>query len=71
MRKNKEFDLEWWANSEHGGAHYWDGYAVYWADEEVYPEGTILGDYKRSRGHQVMWCWQSLRDFAYLDIQET
>jgi hypothetical protein len=44
---------------------------VYWDDTTVYPSGTILGDVKYSSGHQLMYRWQSLRDFVYPDIEKT
>ncbi len=70
MEKNNEYGLDWWANSEHGGSRYYDGDKVFWDDYTVYPEGTILGDVKYSNGHQVMYRWQSLRDFVWKDILE-
>jgi hypothetical protein len=64
MAKNVEFGLDWWANSEHGGCCRWyDGNAVPW---DSY--ATILGDYRESSGHQVMWRWQSLRDYVFPGI---
>ncbi len=71
MRKNDEFGLDWWANSEHGGSRNRDGDGHYWDDEAYYPVNPILGDVAYSSGHQVMWRWQSLRDFVYQDILET
>jgi hypothetical protein len=68
MYKNNQFGLDWWANSEHGGERTYDGNRVYWDDTSVYPAGTILGVFKNSGGHQVMYRWQSLRDFAFPDI---
>jgi hypothetical protein len=75
--------LDWWANSEHGGAFPTDGsgpvllsdfdtreYAKYWDDPLAYPLNPIIGDLKMSSGHQAMWRWQSLRDFEYAGIRE-
>jgi hypothetical protein len=74
------FGLDWWANSEHGGGFTRDGYgpvlfedfdtaayARFWDDPAVYPSGTIIGNVASSGGHQVMWRWQSLRDFEFAD----
>lgn len=68
MQKNDEFGLDWWANSEHGGSRNWDGEAHFWDDPVYYPTNPILGDVASSGSHQVMWRWQSLRDFAFPDI---
>jgi hypothetical protein len=69
MSKNAEFGLDWWANSEHGGGRNRDGNGAYWDDASVYPVNPILGDLAASGGHQVMWRWQSLRDFVFGDVQ--
>ncbi|WP_200250223.1 hypothetical protein [Thiococcus pfennigii] len=68
-QSNEEFGLDWWANSEHGGSRNRDGNGENWDDPAVYPVNPILGDYRESGGHQVMWRWQSLRDFVYPDIK--
>ena len=65
MEKNNEFGLDWWANSEHGGARNRDGEGVSWLDTTKYPENPILGDNPQSGN---MYRWQSLRDFVYPDI---
>ena len=75
MDKNNEFGLDWWANSEHGGAFPTDGYgpilvngfdtgeyARRWNGD--YPPGTILG----APGLASMWRWQSLRDYSFDDV---
>jgi hypothetical protein len=67
MEKNNEFGLDWWANSEHGGARNRDGEGVSWLDSTKYPENPILGDNPDSGN---MYRWQSLRDFVYSDILE-
>lgn len=71
MGKNVEFGLDWWANSEHGGARNRDGNGQFWDDPAFYPVNPILGDVAASGGHQVMWRWQSLRDFVFPGILET
>ena len=68
MEKNYEYGLDWWFNSEHGGGFNTDGNGDYWDDLAVYPENPILGDVATSGGHQVMWRWQSLADFAFPDV---
>lgn len=66
MGKNNEFGLDWWANSEHGGARNRDGEGVSWLDTTKYPVNPILGDFPE-KGY--MYRWQSLRDFVYPDIE--
>jgi len=66
MEKNNEFGLDWWANSEHGGARNRDGEGVSWLDTSKYSVNPILGDFPE-KGY--MYRWQSLRDFAYPDIE--
>lgn len=66
MEKNNEFGLDWWANSEHGGKINRDGEGVSWLDTAKYAENPILGD-NAAAGY--MYRWQSLRDFAYPDIE--
>jgi hypothetical protein len=68
MEKNHEYGLDWWANSEHGGARNRDGEGVSWLNTAKYPENPILGD---NPGAGNMYRWQSLRDFVYPDILET
>jgi hypothetical protein len=75
-----QFRLDWWANSEHGGAFTTDGYgavltsgfdtgayARYWDDPAAYPVNPIIGDVVSSGAHQAMWRWQSLRDYEFAD----
>ncbi len=68
MEKSNEFGLDWWANSEHGGGRNRDGSGVFW---DTYIPNPILGNYAVSGGHQIMWRWQSLRDFVYPQILDT
>lgn len=65
MSKNNEFGLDWWANSEHGGARNRDGVGINWLNTAKYPVNPILGDFPE-KGY--MYRWQSLRDFVYPDI---
>jgi acid phosphatase type 7 len=70
MQKNNQFGLDWWANSEHGGAFAsWglvtgidlkDTATVAWANTGI----NILG--KSNNGK--MWRWQSLRDWNFRDV---
>lgn len=68
MDKNDEYGLDWWANSEHGGSRNRDGEGHLWTDPLYYPSNPILG--LVSGTPQVMWRWQSLRDFVFTDILE-
>jgi hypothetical protein len=69
MQKNAEFGLDWWANSEHGGAFdRWGmasgsdyGTSVTWTEAGI----PILGD---SDGEK-MFRWQSLKDWSFREIQ--
>ena len=73
MKKNVEFGLDWWANSEHGGGFTRYGSVsgidkdttIYW-DEQV--PNPVIGDVAMSGGHQVMWRWQSLMDYSFQNI---
>ena len=69
MEKNNFYGLDWWANSEHGGGINRDGEGHLWTDTAYYPTNPILGE--KSGTPQVMWRWQSLRDYAFLDILNT
>lgn len=76
MAQSNAFGLDWWANSEHGGGFTRDAFGAdlplpqfrYWDDSAAYPGLTILGDAVKSGGHQVMWRWQSIRDFSFPDV---
>ncbi|WP_346861776.1 T9SS type A sorting domain-containing protein [uncultured Draconibacterium sp.] len=69
MQKNAEFGLDWWANSEHGGAfNRWGlasgkdfGTTVTWAEAGV----TLLGD----NDGEKMFRWQSLKDWSFPQIE--
>lgn len=65
MEKSNNYGLDWWANSEHGGSRNRDGKGDYW---DAYSPNPIKGDVAMSGGHQVMWRWQSLRDYVFPDV---
>jgi len=69
MTKSNEFGLDWWANSEHGGGRNRDGEGHLWTDPFYYHTNPILGDV--SGNPQVMWRWQSLRDYVFPQILDT
>jgi len=72
MKKNNEFGLNWWANSEHGGGFPRNGNVsgidvdttIYWDQQS----GSILGDTAMNGGHQVMWRWQMLLDSSFTQV---
>ncbi|MDD6209743.1 MAG: lamin tail domain-containing protein [Bacteroidales bacterium] len=69
MEKNNKFGLDWWANSEHGGAfNRWAkisgkdlGTNVTWNNANVELKG------KENNGK--MWRWQSLSEWSFNDIR--
>jgi hypothetical protein len=74
MQKDNSYGLSWWANSEHGGGFTTNG-SLSGLDlgTTVYYDGTlpnpIIGTVSMSGGHQNMWRWQSLRDYAFMNTQ--
>jgi hypothetical protein len=62
MLKNEQFDLDWWANSEHGGRRKTDGNGKPWLD---YNPNPIIS---ATPGDGYMFRWQSLRDFSFPDV---
>jgi len=63
------FDLDWFAQSGHGGKFPRDGRydntdVQYW-DKTVGPAGIKGDDAGTSGGHQNMWRWQSLQEFQF------
>jgi hypothetical protein len=68
MEENVNYGLEWWANSEHGGARNRDGEGVKWLDTNKYPVNPILGDNPEAGN---MYRWQSLRDYVFPEILTT
>jgi hypothetical protein len=75
MYKAYQYGLDWWANSEHGGAFATDARGPLAVNPpydsnsgrlwSTYPAGTIWGDNSSSG---KMWRWQSIRDFSFFDI---
>lgn len=79
MKKNNEFNLDWWANSEHGGYRDRDARysgtdlntTVYWDQEDNL---NIIGDTIFRGSHQAMWRWQNLMDYSFqstLKVRQT
>jgi len=70
MEKNNQFGLDWWANSEHGGAfNRWGiasgddlGSTVTWDNTGIVVKGNNL------TGNN-MWRWQSLSEWSFRDVQ--
>ncbi|MCX7985230.1 MAG: T9SS type A sorting domain-containing protein [Bacteroidetes bacterium] len=75
---NNKYGLHWWANSEHGGGFTMKGDGsfrtrppfdqrdgTYW---DALSPNPIIGRVATSSGHQVMWRWQSLRDYSFQDV---
>ena len=68
MEKNNEFGLDWWANSEHGGAfNRWGtvdgidlGTSVTWDNTGIALKGKA--------NDNNMWRWQSLTDWSFRDV---
>ena len=65
MEKENSFGLDWWANSEHGGAFSQDTLKNYF--DELNPQPQFLGnplppDYL---GHKSLWRWQSLLQYSF------
>ena len=79
MYKNNQFGLDWWANSEHGGASGSDARGpltingpydvnggIPWSK---YLAGTILGDANSGNNFGAnMWRWQVIRDYSFWDV---
>jgi len=71
MDRDNSFGLDWWANSEHGGAfNRWGlvsgldiGSSVNWGVTNL----PLLGS-KNMSDSTAMWRWQSLRDWAFRDV---
>lgn len=82
MYYNDYFGLDWWANSEHGGAFPRDAfgpiltekfdtaqYARLWDDPAAYSPAPFQGDNAgTSSGHRNMWRWQSLSQYSFKDV---
>lgn len=75
MKKNNQYGLDWWANSEHGGSSTrnasvsgeepGNGKTAFWDEYRPIP---IVGTEKFSNGHRVMWRWQVLKDSSFAEI---
>jgi len=71
MDRSNSFGLDWWANSEHGGAfNRWGlvsgldvGSTVNWGVTSL----PLLGS-RNASDSTAMWRWQSLRDWAFRDM---
>jgi hypothetical protein len=63
------YGLDWWANSEHGGAFARDTYGTYF--DTMTPMPLFLGDPNPSleNGHLRMWRWQSLMQYSFPVLQ--
>lgn len=72
MKMNNFYGLDWWANSEHGGAFNRYGKLsgndlktdVFWSE---LTDCILLG--KENSGK--MWRWQSLRDYSFMEMLES
>ncbi len=65
MEKNNEFGLDWWANSEHGGAEIAMARGISGSTPTSTPRTRF---WETILQHGNMYRWQSLRDFVYPDI---
>ncbi|MEI6090140.1 MAG: T9SS type A sorting domain-containing protein [bacterium] len=84
MQKDAQYNLKWWANSEHGGGFnrngLLSGYDLFDGLDangkvkttttfwDTYSSANILGNVK-SGTNPNMWRWQSLRDYSYYAIK--
>ena len=64
MKKNQEFGLDWWANSEHGGRRNRDGDGKSWLS---YNPNPIIS---ATPNDGYMFRWQSLRDCSFPDVMQ-
>jgi hypothetical protein len=65
MSKENFFGLDWWANSEHGGAFSRDASTNFFNQQSPLPRflgNPLPSDY---RGHKSMWRWQSLLQYSF------
>jgi hypothetical protein len=86
MQKNAQYQLNWWANSEHGGGFprngFLSGYDLYNGKDsagnvtsatsfwDTYSNTKVLGSGTGTK-NPAMWRWQSLKEFSYLGIKLT
>jgi hypothetical protein len=84
MQKNAQYNVNWWANSEHGGGFnrngLYSGYDLINGKDstgkilttttfwDTYSSAKLIGD-KTTGKNPNMWRWQSLRDFSYPGIR--
>jgi len=76
MSKNNQFGLNWWSNSEHGGAFNRNGNisgrdtdsVLYWDQDSSV---NIKGMNSISGGHRNMWRWQSIKELSFIKVLET
>jgi len=84
MQKNAQYGLDWWANSEHGGAFnrngFYSGKDIFGGIDsngkilsvttfwDTYSSGVAIGN-GTDKKNPNMWRWQSLKDFSYQAIQ--
>lgn len=66
MNKNKEFALDWWANSEHGGASTNNG-AISGKDQSNYL-GYDASLIKGKANSGKMWRWQCIQEFSFPEV---
>jgi hypothetical protein len=72
MEASNKFDLDWWANSDHGGTReFWGrasgndlGTRVLWACAGI----KTLGSAQEADEEGFMWRWQSLKYYNFQDI---
>nr|WP_319397499.1 T9SS type A sorting domain-containing protein [uncultured Carboxylicivirga sp.] len=71
MAKNNEFGLDWWANSEHGGAFNRDGRTsdenntYYWTEDASV---VLKGNQTGNDPYYSMWRWQMIQDYSFPEI---
>jgi hypothetical protein len=65
MQRESSFNLDWWANSEHGGAFSRDALKKYF--DELNPQPQFLGNPQPAAylDHQSLWRWQSLVQYSF------
>lgn len=67
--KAKEFGLDWFGTSDHGGPGTGDPYGDFWVNDP--DQYIILGNYwENPLGIQGMWRWQALSEYAFPVIEE-
>jgi hypothetical protein len=64
----KDFGLDWFANTDHGGAFNRNPYGATW--DTLSSKPYIKGLMNMSSGHQNMWRWQSLLEYSFPIVTE-